>query len=169
MALALAAFALVAVFFGSRAKADDEPAGVFWAKYGPGSFFAINAKNESRRAPNYFGEVARMVTASAQRHGVPVRVAHAIATIESRYNCRARSHANARGAMQVLPATARGVGVHGNLYDCATGIEAGMRYLAQIVRQHGTGCAALGLYERGAYARPVCSKYGRKAIRLASL
>lgn len=23
----------------------------------------------------------------------------------------------------------RSVGVHGNLYDCATGIEAGMRYL----------------------------------------
>lgn len=115
------------------------------------------------------GPVGAMVTAAAKRHGVPVRVAHAIVRIESGYNCRARSRSNARGAMQVLPATARSVGVHGSLFDCQTGIEAGMRYLAQIVRTRGVSCAALSLYERGLYARPRCTSYGSKAIRQASL
>ena len=114
------------------------------------------------------GGVHGMVTASANRHKVPARIAHAVVKTESNYNCRARSHAGAIGIMQTLPATARGVGVHGKLTDCAIGLEAGMRYLSQIVRQHGTGCAALGLYERGAYARPVCTSYGRKVVRLAS-
>lgn len=114
-------------------------------------------------------ELHALVTHAARRHGVPANVAHAIVRIESGYRCAARSHAGARGIMQVLPATARGVGVSGNLYDCATGVEAGMRYLSQIIARHGTGCAALGLYERGAAARPVCTGYGRKAVRLASL
>lgn len=110
-----------------------------------------------------------MVTRSAIAHGVPVRVAHAIVKVESNYSCRARSWANARGVMQVLPATARSVGVHGSLYDCRTGVEAGMRYLKKIIAAHGVSCAALGLYERGLYARPRCTAYGARAMRFARL
>ncbi len=106
-----------------------------------------------------------MLAASAATNGVAVRVARAIMTIESGGRCSARSHAGARGAMQVLPATARSVGVHGNLHDCATGIEAGMRYLRLVISTHGLSCGALSTYERGVFARPVCTAYGRKAIR----
>ena len=115
------------------------------------------------------GAIADMVTAAAARHGVPVRVAHAIVKIESGYNCRARSWAGAVGIMQTLPRTARGVGVTGPLTDCSTGIEAGMRYLSSIIRVYGVSCASLGLYERGSAARPRCTPYGAKAIRLAHL
>lgn len=105
-----------------------------------------------------------MVTESALRHGVPPKLAHAVVMVESRYQCKARSRSNARGVMQVLPATARGVGVHGNLYDCRTGLEAGMRYLAAILRKNGTSCGAISLYNRGAHGRPVCTAYGRKVL-----
>lgn len=157
---------LATAAFAHADENDDHPA-VFFAKYGPLS--GNLSPGTSSRTSDPRGSVPAMVTASAQRHGVPVNVAHAIARIESRYQCGARSRSGARGAMQVLPATARSVGVHGNLYDCATGIDAGMKYLAQIIRQHGTGCAALALYNRGAYARPICTGYGRQAVRLAMM
>lgn len=105
-----------------------------------------------------------IVAQTAAKHGVPVGLALAVAKVESGFRCHARSRANARGVMQVLPATARGVGVHGNLYDCRVGAEAGMRYLAAIIRRHGISCASVSLYERGAHARPRCTAYGRKVM-----
>ena len=150
------------VLFVGTSLADDEPAGVWFAKYGQS-----RQTNESKFVAKS-SSIADLVTASAQRHNVPARIAHAVVKVESGYNCRARSHAGAVGIMQTLPATARSVGITGSLTNCAIGLEAGMRYLAQIVRSHGTSCAAVSLYERGAYARPVCTNYGRKIILLAS-
>ena len=125
----------------------------------------VNKSTERRRHKPPL-ELHALVTKAASRHGVPANLAHAVIAAESGYRCNARSRSGAKGIAQVMPATARGVGVHGDLYDCATGLEAGMRYLGAIVRQHGTGCAAVALYERGAYARPVCTAYGRKVIAL---
>jgi soluble lytic murein transglycosylase-like protein len=109
-------------------------------------------------------DASRIVAETARRHGVPANLALAIASIESGFRCKARSRSNARGVMQVLPRTARGVGVHGNLFDCRTGAEAGMRYLSSIIRRHGVSCASVSLYNRGAHARPVCTAYGRKVM-----
>lgn len=101
---------------------------------------------------------------AARRHNVPPRLALAVADVESRFQCHARSRAGAKGVMQVLPRTARGVGVHGNLLDCRIGAEAGMRYLSAIIRRHGVSCASISLYNRGSHARPVCTAYGRKVL-----
>ena len=100
----------------------------------------------------------------AVKHGVPPKIAHGVVMVESRYRCDARNASGATGIMQVLPATARGVGVHGNLRDCRTGAEAGMRYLRQAISRGGSGCAGVSLYERGVYARPVCTGYGRRVL-----
>jgi len=175
MRAAIALFGVAFIAFASviagvgMARADESPA-LFFVQQSA----SLHPTNIATRTRNKLARVAdggihALVTESAQRHGVPVRVAHAIVRVESNYNCGARSHMNARGIMQVLPATARGEGVGGNLYNCATGLEAGMRYLRKIVVAHGTSCAALSLYERGIYARPVCTGYGRKAVRLASV
>ena len=101
---------------------------------------------------------------AAKRHNVPQKLALAVADVESRFQCHARSSAGARGVMQVLPRTARGVGVHGNLFDCRVGAEAGMRYLSAIIRKHGVSCASISLYNRGSHARLICTAYGRKVL-----
>lgn len=101
---------------------------------------------------------------AAKRHNVPQKLALAVADVESRFQCHARSSAGARGVMQVMPRTARGVGVHGNLFDCKVGAEAGMRYLSAIIRKHGVSCASISLYNRGSHAKPVCTAYGRKVL-----
>ena len=110
-----------------------------------------------------------MVSEAARRHGVPVALAHAIIKIESGYNCRAHSPNGAQGIGQILPATARAEGVTGNLYECSTGLEASMRYLAHALESHGGGCEGASAYNTGLAAPRRCTGYGRKAMQLARL
>jgi soluble lytic murein transglycosylase-like protein len=71
--------------------------------------------------------------------------------------------AGERGVMQVLPRTARSVGISGNLYDCATGIEAGLRYLRLAVLMHVRAgwCAVASAYNSGTWRGSRCTHYGR--------
>jgi soluble lytic murein transglycosylase-like protein len=176
VALALGALTMI---FAHQAAAQETAAEYFardrgvWLAAFPKSPPAARAVKR-RAYPGVYltpagGDVRALVTAAAHRNGIPIALAHGVARAESGYRCSARSHSNARGAMQVLPATARSVGISGNLFDCATGIEAGMRYLRLVIARGGTGCAGVSLYERGLYARPVCSRYGRNVLRLAQI
>ena len=109
------------------------------------------------------GALFDLVSRSAARHGVPVALAHAVVRAESGYRCSARSGSGAAGIMQILPSTARSVGVGGNLGDCATGLEAGMRYLAAAYRTAGgSAVGAATLFNRGLGARPTSSAYARR-------
>lgn len=133
--------------------------------------FQANKANSNVRNNHVYSDdssIRNLVTKVAIKHNVPTRIAHAIVKVESGYRCNARSRSGAVGIMQTLPATARDEGITGRLTDCATGLEAGMRYLSRIVRSYGTGCAAMSLYERGIYAIPRCSGYGQKVVRLAA-
>lgn len=113
--------------------------------------------------------IRALVTNAAHRNGVPPRLLHGVVRIESGYRCHAYNRrGNAHGIGQVKPATARSVGVHGSLFNCSTGIEAAARYLRLALARGGSGCAGVSLYERGVYARPRCTAYGRKVMRMAS-
>ena len=74
-----------------------------------------------------------------------------------------------RGAMQVLPQTARQVGVTGNLYGEA-GIEAGVRYLKLALALHRRDgwCAVASAYNSGVRRGPRCTRYGRAVVALAA-
>lgn len=104
-----------------------------------------------------------LVTDVARAHGVPSALAHAVVRTESGYRCGAAAGGSI-GIMQVKPATARSVGVGGNLRDCATGLSAGMRYLAQALARGGGLCVAASAYNRGIFARPACTAYGRLVL-----
>jgi soluble lytic murein transglycosylase-like protein len=112
-------------------------------------------------------QLRAMVDDMARLHGVDPAVARAVIHVESRWQCDVRSSHGAVGLMQVLPATARGVGVHGNLRDCRTGAEAGLRYLAEAKRRHGPGCAGISAYNHGIHRAPRCTGYGRRVLQLA--
>lgn len=93
----------------------------------------------------------RMVVNASLRHGVPASLIHAVIQKESGYNPSARSRRNARGLMQVTPATARFVGMpHGRtLYDPQTNIYAGTAYLKYLMRTHTTFDEVLAAYNSG--------------------
>ncbi len=78
--------------------------------------------------------------------------------------------AGERGAMQVLPQTARQVGVVGNLYGHA-GIEAGVRYLKLAMAMHRRAgwCAVASAYNSGVWRRSRCTAYGRAVVALPAL
>jgi len=114
-------------------------------------------------------EVHKLVTKYAQKHGIDPALAHAIVKVESNYNCNAKNpRSSATGLMQTLVPTARGVGVTGNLRDCSTSLEAGMRYLKQAVAKHGAGCAGASAYNLGHYGSSRCTGYGKKVMGIAS-
>jgi soluble lytic murein transglycosylase-like protein len=114
-------------------------------------------------------EVQKLVTKYAQKHGINPALAHAIVKVESGYNCNAKNPtSSATGIMQTLVPTARGVGVTGNLRDCRTSLEAGMRYLKQAIDKHGDGCAGASAYNLGHYGSSRCTGYGKKVIGIAN-
>jgi len=113
-------------------------------------------------------DVPDIVRQTARRHGVPPKLAIGVAKTESRFNCKATGGVGERGAMQVRPATAREVGVTGNLYDCATGIEAGVRYLKRaLAKARGDWGIAARLYNAGLGASRVISDYSRRVLGAA--
>lgn len=96
--------------------------------------------------------VARLVEMSARAHGVPVRLALGVAQVESGFRCNAVGAANERGPLQIMPATARGLGYRGaasGLTNCGAGLHYGMRHLAMAYRRCGTVHGAKRLHNRG--------------------
>jgi soluble lytic murein transglycosylase-like protein len=77
---------------------------------------------------------AEMIDTVAARHGVDPVLVHALVQAESNYEPRARSNKGARGLMQVLPSTGRGLGA-GNLYDPQHNLDAGVRYLKGLLAE----------------------------------
>jgi len=91
-----------------------------------------------------------MIEASAKRHQVDPRLVHAVITVESRFQARARSRKGAMGLMQLMPATARELQVR-NPYDPATNIDAGVRHLRQLLNRFDLQLA-VAAYNAGAGA-----------------
>jgi hypothetical protein len=71
---------------------------------------------------------ADLIETVALKHGVDPELVHAVVQAESNYQPRAKSPVGARGLMQVMPATAKDLGIK-NLYDPHNNLEAGVRYL----------------------------------------
>jgi hypothetical protein len=72
--------------------------------------------------------VVSIVRRLAPAYGVDPDFALSIITIESAFDPRARSHANAQGLMQLIPATAERFGVR-NTFDPTDNIRGGLQYL----------------------------------------
>ena len=105
----------------------------------------------------------------AKTHGVPPRLALAIASVESNMNCRApRGAAGEVGIMQVLPPTAYSVGVgRAELKTCYGAVLAGVRYLRRALSEsEGDIIRAAYLYNAGVHKRPRIGKYGLKVRRV---
>src|SRR5262245_22769450 len=93
-------------------------------------------------------EVQRMVWDEAIRQGVDPTLAVKLAYQESRFNPEARSKAGALGVMQLMPGTARDLGVDPD--DVAQNIRGGITYLKQqLTRFGGDQRLALAAYNAG--------------------
>lgn len=83
----------------------------------------------------------------ARSEGVPVDLFLALVHTESSFNPRARSHVGAIGLTQLMPATARELGV--NPYDVTENLTGGARYLRRQYERFGSWQLALAAYNAG--------------------
>jgi hypothetical protein len=91
--------------------------------------------------------VKALVLDYAKRYGVPDSIALSIAQQESGFNQSTLSPKGAIGVMQLMPGTARQMGV--NPYDLEQNISGGMRYLSQMHDQFGDWSTAAAAYNAG--------------------
>ena len=91
-----------------------------------------------------------IISRASAAHGVDARLVHAMITVESAYQQRARSSKGAMGLMQLMPATARRYAV-ADPYDPAANIEAGVKYLRSLLDRFPLKLA-LAAYNAGAGA-----------------
>ena len=89
-----------------------------------------------------------MITAAAKKAGIDPALLGAVAWTESNFNANAVSPAGAVGIVQLMPATARGLGV--NASDPAQALAGGARYLKSMLDQFGGNTSlALAAYNAG--------------------
>jgi hypothetical protein len=90
-----------------------------------------------------------IVIQTASRHRVDPALVKAIIMAESGYNARAISKRGAKGLMQLMPATARALGVE-DAFNPKQNISGGVRYFKQLVTQFdGDIKLALAAYNAG--------------------
>ncbi|HGA2316049.1 TPA: transglycosylase SLT domain-containing protein [Pseudomonas putida] len=75
---------------------------------------------------------AELVAAAARDYDVPLALLHALIKAESGYNPKARSAAGAVGLMQLMPDTAKEMGVE-NILDPEDNVQGGARYLKRML------------------------------------
>ncbi len=85
---------------------------------------------------------------AGSRTGLPPELIKAVAVAESHMNPKAVSPAGARGLMQLIPSTARKLGVTDS-FDPPQAIAGGAQYLARQVQAFGTYELALAAYNAG--------------------
>ena len=89
-----------------------------------------------------------VVRAAECRHGLPTGLLDSLVLAESAYRARALSRAGALGLTQLMPATAREVGVTDRT-DTDRSIEGGATYLRRMIDRFGEVRLALAAYNAG--------------------
>ena len=90
---------------------------------------------------------AQLVEDAAARHRVDPLLVHAVIAVESAHSSDAVSPGGAEGLMQLMPGTARMLGVDDSL-DPRENVEAGVAYLRRLADEFGT-VLALAAYNAG--------------------
>lgn len=111
---------------------------------------AANANDiSSVRAAGVPADLESVIGNAAHKHGVHPSLIKAVIHTESSFNPNAVSHAGAKGLMQLMDGTARGLGVKDS-FDPAQNIEGGTRFLAYLISKYdGNVKAALAAYNAG--------------------
>lgn len=122
-------------------------------KHKTGPVFANSKSSQTNSLSSdpmaYNGKYAGIIKKAAQKHGVPEKLIASIIKHESNFNNSVVSHAGASGLMQLMPGTAKYLGVK-NRFDAEQNVDGGTRYIKEMLTKHnGDVKMALAAYNAG--------------------
>lgn len=133
----------------AAAVVPDAVADIYIASDGKGGFILSNVHRPGRQYERVISEstavggpvnaqlvtgrpYAELVAAAALANDVPQALLHALIKAESGYNPKARSPKGAAGLMQLMPDTAKEMGVK-DVLDPTSNVQGGARYLKRML------------------------------------
>lgn len=132
------------IYLSSRAMEVYEPYRAAIAKFNP------------RLTPDQVQTITSSVLGFSEHYGIDPRLVIALFIAESGFRPTATSRTGAMGLGQLMPGTARGLGV-GNAYDPVQNIEGSIRLIRGHLAKYGDLALALSAYNAGPGA---VKKYG---------
>ena len=109
---------------------------------------SINVTPTNNRMSTITEDIASIIQKASEKYQVPQELLQAVIKQESNFNPNAVSHAGAQGLMQLMPGTAKFLGVQ-NSFDPEQNVMGGAKYLRQMLDQFGSMEKALAAYNAG--------------------
>lgn len=106
-----------------------------------------SASRVAYSGPSFQSHINEVIERQSARHGVSPELIRAVVAQESGGNPGAMSKAGAIGLMQLMPDTARSLGV--NPYDMEQNVDGGIRYLKDMARKFDSLDEVLAAYNAG--------------------
>ena len=103
---------------------------------------------QRRRPPPRRADYDDLIDQVARVHSVPPALVKAVIAAESAFDPQAVSHKGAQGLMQLMPATAAGLGVE-DAFEPAENVRGGVNYLREMIDRYGDLTRAVAAYNAG--------------------